>query len=102
MCLIIVFFNLAQKCYTPEVYFHSYKFFCGIDLIEFFLNVFTEFTELSDKNMCHYSKKASQPLLVLEMKINCKDTNTSKTFSCSVLFYCCTSEHPYNVFISLN
>ena len=26
--------------------------------IEFSLNVFTEFAEFSDKNICHYSKKA--------------------------------------------
>ena len=28
------------------------------DIIEFSLNVFTEFTEFSDKNTCHYSKRA--------------------------------------------
>ena len=27
-------------------------------LIEFSLNVFTEFAEFSDKNICHYSKRA--------------------------------------------
>ena len=26
--------------------------------MEFFLNVFTEFSEFSDKNICHYSKRA--------------------------------------------
>ena len=28
-----------------------------INKIEFFLNVFTEFAEFSDKNICHYSKR---------------------------------------------
>ena len=27
-----------------------------LDTIEFSLNVFTEFAEVSDKNICHYSK----------------------------------------------
>ena len=38
--------------------------------MEFFLNVFTEFAEFSDKNSCHYSKRArtlaNQPPLVWE------------------------------------
>ena len=29
-----------------------------IRIIEFSLNVFTEFSQFSDKNICHYSKRA--------------------------------------------
>ena len=33
------------------------KLSIGVKLIEFSLNVFTEFTEFSDKNICHNSKR---------------------------------------------
>ena len=35
-------------------------------LMEFFLNVFIEFAEFNDKNICHYSKSSNLPSLVLE------------------------------------
>ena len=40
----------------------SFFFYCIWDIsnvtFEFSLNVFTEFTEFSDKNICHYNKRA--------------------------------------------
>ena len=29
-----------------------------MELVEFILNAFTEFSKFSDKNICHYSKRA--------------------------------------------
>ena len=37
-------------------------------LLEFSLNVFTEFDEFSDKNICHYSKSLKLSHLVLETR----------------------------------
>ena len=40
-------------------------------IIEFFLSVFTEFTEFSDKIICHYSEKknSSLPTLMVETRM---------------------------------
>ena len=47
--------------HEPDRLEKMYVSFHGVwnpDMIEFTLNIFSEFSEFNDKNICHYSKRA--------------------------------------------
>ena len=48
----------CNNCYTCFIQYKLCSYEQSIWTIEFFLNVFTELAEFSDKNICYYSKRA--------------------------------------------